>query len=238
LANYVRIFKDPNFIKSYVNTLRYIAILVPSNVILSLAIAATLAGRGRKIQSIYRGAFYLPTVVGGVIIAAVWLWMYHPRMGLFNTVIAAFGGDPVIWLADKRFAMLAICVAVLTWTAGTSVIILLAGMSGISPELAESARIDGANSWQVFRRITLPMLKPVLVFVVTTQIINTFQIWEAVYMLTNGGPNNATISTVYYLYNTAFVSGKYGVASAQGVVLTCTILAFSWLSLKLGKELD
>ena len=110
-------------------------------------------------------------------------------------------------------------------------------MLGISPELYESAKIDGANSFQAFIHVTLPLLKPVTVFIVTTQLINTFQVWEAIYMLTNGGPNYGTMSSVYYLYQTAFVSGKYGLASTQGIILTLTILIFSWISMKSSKEL-
>ena len=148
-----------------------------------------------------------------------------------------FGGEKIAWLSDSRFAFPAVCLVVLTWTVGTSVIIFLAGMLGISPELYESAKIDGANSFQAFIHVTLPLLKPVTVFIVTTQLINTFQVWEAIYMLTNGGPNYGTMSSVYYLYQTAFVSGKYGLASTQGIILTLTILVFSWISMKSSKEL-
>lgn len=235
--NYIKAFQDERFVKSYINTFKYILTIVPLNVLLSLFIAAVLSTKKAFTQSLYRGAFYLPTVVGGVIISAVWLWMYHPNMGLFNYIVEFFGGEKIAWLSDSRFAFPAVCLVVLTWTVGTSVIIFLAGMLGISPELYESAKIDGANSFQAFIHVTLPLLKPVTVFIVTTQLINTFQVWEAIYMLTNGGPNYGTMSSVYYLYQTAFVSGKYGLASTQGIILTLTILVFSWISMKSSKEL-
>ena len=128
--------------------------------------------------------------------------------------------------------MPAVCLVDLTWTLGTPIIIFMAGMLGISPELYESATIDGASRTQLFFHITIPVLKPVIVFILTMEIINVFQLWEVVYLLTNGGPSYSTMSIGYLIYNTAFVSGKYGLAAAQGVILTLTILLFSGLSLK------
>ena len=175
-------------------------------------------------------------MVGGVIISAVWLWMYHPLNGLFNHIITSFGGEPVMWLADARYALPALCLVVVTWTVGTPIIIFMAAQLGIAPDLYEAARIDGATQRQLYFRITLPLMKPVIVFVVIMQIIAVFQLWEVVYLLTNGGPNYSTMSMGYLIYNTAFVSGKYGLAAAQGVVLTLVILFFSMISMRAGRE--
>lgn len=236
LANFVKLFSDHKFIQAYVNCFKYVLFLVPAIVVFSLLIANVLVRSKPWIQSVFRGAFYLPTVVGGVVIAAVWIWIFHPLNGLFNFVVSQFGGEAIAWLADVRYAMPAVCLVVLTWTLGTPIIIFMAGMLGISPELYESATIDGATRTQTFFHITIPVLKPVIVFILTMEIINVFQLWEVVYLLTNGGPSYSTMSIGFLIYNTAFVSGKYGLAAAQGVILTLTILVFSWLSLKASKE--
>ena len=236
LANFVKLFSDHKFIQAYVNCFKYVLFLVPAIVVFSLLIANVLVRAKPWIQSMFRGAFYLPTVVGGVVIAAVWIWIFHPLNGLFNFVVGQFGGEAIAWLADVRYAMPAVCLVVLTWTLGTPIIIFMAGMLGISPELYESATIDGATRTQTFFHITIPVLKPVIVFILTMEIINVFQLWEVVYLLTNGGPSYSTMSIGFLIYNTAFVSGKYGLAAAQGVILTLTILVFSWLSLKASKE--
>ncbi len=236
LSNFVKLFSDRKFLQAYANCFQYVLYLVPAIVVFSLLIANVLVRAKPWIQSVFRGAFYLPTVVGGVVIAAVWIWIFHPLNGLFNYVVSHFGGEAIAWLADVRFAMPAVCLVVLTWTLGTPIIIFMAGMLGISPELYESATIDGATRTQMFFHITIPVLKPVIVFILTMQIINVFQLWEVVYLLTNGGPSYSTMSIGYLIYNTAFVSGKYGLAAAQGVILTLTILLFSWLSLRATKE--
>jgi len=237
LGNYLRLFQDPRFVKVFLNGFRYALYLVPSVVILALFVANTVVRARTSIQSLFRGAFYLPTVVGGVVIAAVWLWMYHPLNGLFNYVLEFFGAKPVMWLADSRYAMASVSLVVLTWTVGTPIIVFIAGQLGISPELYEAARIDGASGRQLYFRITLPLLKPVIVFVVTMEIIAVFQLWEVVYLLTEGGPNYTTMSMGYLIYNTAFVSGKFGLAAAQGVILTLTILLFSLITLKGSREI-
>ncbi len=236
-ANYIRLLGDPVFRKVFLNGFKYALYLVPSVVILALFIANAVANAKPLIQSLFRGAFYLPTVVGGVVISAVWLWMYHPLNGLFNYALKAVGLPPVMWLTDARFAMPSLSLVVLTWTVGTPIIVFIAGQLGISPELFEAARIDGASKLRIYFRITLPLLKPVIVFVVTMQIIAVFQLWEVVYLLTEGGPSYSTMSMGYLIYNTAFVSGKFGLAAAQGVVLTLTILFFSLVTLKGSKEL-
>lgn len=236
LSNFIKLFSDQKFLQAYANCFKYVLYLVPAILVLSLLIANVLVRSRPWIQSLFRGAFYLPTVVGGVVIAAVWIWIFHPLNGLLNYVVNHLGGESITWLADVRYAMPAVCLVVLTWTLGTPIIVFMAGMLGISPELYESAKIDGANRRQMFFHITIPVLKPVIVFILTMEIINVFQLWEVVYLLTGGGPSYSTMSIGYLIYNTAFVSGKYGLAAAQGVILTLTILLFSWLSLKASKE--
>lgn len=236
LDNYIKVFTDKKFLRSYGNTFLYILIIVPLNVVISLLVSVVLSNSRKWLQSFFRGAYYLPCVVGGVVVSAVWMWIYHPVNGLMNTVLEKAGADPVYWLADAKYALISLCVVVLTWNLGQSIIVFLTGLLGINPDLYESARIDGANSRQLFFKITLPLLKPVTLFVLMTVMINTFQIWEVIYMLTSGGPNYSTMSAVYYMYNTAFVSGKYGLASAQGIVLAVTIMLVSRIMNRLSRE--
>lgn len=237
IGNYVYIFNDMVFIKGIKNTIMYAILIVPSVIILSLFIASIIYPMSNRLQSLYRGVFYLPAVVGGVIISSVWVWIYHPIHGLLNSILQLLGFNPVLWLADSKIALISICITVLTWNTGTSIILYVAGIGGISKELYEAAYIDGSSHIYSFFKITIPLLKPVTVFILTTQLIAVFQIWEAIYMLTEGGPYYGTTSMVYYLYQTAFVSGKYGVASAQGMILLIIIVAVTLISLRVSKQI-
>lgn len=235
---YVRIFNDPVFIKALTNTVMYTLVIVPATVILSMILALLIDPLGMKSQAIFRGAFYIPGVAGGVVLSVVWLWIFNPTYGLLNFILGLVGLEPVTWLASAPFSFWAVCAVVLTFTVGQPIILFLAGLAGIPQDILDAATVDGASNLQKTWYVRIPMLRPVLLFVLATQTIQVFQLWEVIYMLTNGGPYNTSNSLVFLIFQTAFMNAKYGKASAIGVVLLVIILFFTFIQMRLWKETD
>jgi len=235
---YVRIFNDPVFIKALTNTVMYTLIIVPATVIISMILALLIDPLGLKSQAFFRGAFYIPGVAGGVVLSVVWLWIFNPTYGLFNYILGLFHIEPIMWIASAPFSFWAVCIVVLTFTVGQPIILFLAGLAGIPQDILDAATVDGASGLQKTFFVRIPLLRPVLLFVLATQTIQVFQLWEVIYMLTNGGPYNTSNSLVFLIFQTAFMNAKYGKASAIGVVLLVIILFFTLIQLKLWKDTD
>lgn len=235
---YVQLFKDKVFIKALLNTVEYTLVIVPATVLISLVIALLVDPLGMKAQAFFRGAFYIPGVTGGVVLSVVWLWIFNPTYGLLNFIIGLFGIEPVTWLASAPQSFWAVCAVVLTFTVGQPIILFLAGLAGIPQDIIDAATVDGASDLQKIIYVRLPLLRPVLLFVLATQTIQVFQLWEVIYMLTNGGPYNTSNSLVFLIFQTAFMNAKYGKASAIGVVLLIIILFFTFIQLRLWRETD
>lgn len=235
---YVLLAKDAVFVKALANTLLYVLVIVPATVVIALSIALMLNPLGAKLQSFFRGAFYLPGVAGGVILSVVWLWIFNPTYGLLNFLLGLVGIPPRTWLASAPDAFWAVCIVVLTFTIGAPIILFLAGLAGISPDILDAATVDGAGGWKKTTYISLPLLRPVLLFVLATQTIQVFQLWEVIFMLTRGGPFNSSTSLVFLIYQTAFIGAKYGTASAMGVVLLIIIMAVTLLQMKFWDTTD
>lgn len=226
LENYQAILSDPIFWKTLQNTLMLVVGSVSLEIALALGVALLLnmafAGIG-----IYRTLFFLPVITPMVSVALVWGWIYDPKFGWLNWLITAFGGEPISWLYDTQWAMPAIILLRVWKDMGYNMVILLAGLQSIPVHLYESAALDGAGSWQRFIKITLPMLSPTLFFVTTVSIINAFQSFDSVYLLTQGGPENSTQVLVYWLFNNAFQFYKIGPASAIAYILFIIILTIT-----------
>ena len=237
-AQYLQLSHDPVFKQALVNTIEYTLIIVPATVLISLLIALLIDPMDTRTQAFFRGAFYLPGVAGGVVLSVVYLWIFNPTYGLFNYLLGLVGIKPVLWLATSPASFLAVCGVVLTFTIGQPIILFLAGLAGIPQDILDASTVDGANAWQKAIFIRLPLLRPVLLFVLATQTINVFQLWEVIYMLTGGGPYNTSTSLVFLIFQTAFLSSNYGKASAIGVVLMAIILVFTLVQLRLWKEND
>lgn len=235
---YVQLFKDPIFIKTLLNTIKYTLVIVPATVFTSMVIALLVDPLSLRSQAFFRGAFYIPGVAGGVVLSVVWLWIFNPTYGLLNFILGTFDIDPVTWLASAPQSFWAVCAVVLTFTVGQPVILFLAGLAGIPQDILDAATVDGANAMQKIVYVRIPLLRPVLLFVLATQTIQVFQLWEVIYMLTNGGPYNSSNSLVFLIFQTAFVNAKYGKASAIGVVLLIIILFFTFIQLRLWKDTD
>ena len=228
LANYVKIFtRDPLFLKSLKITCIYTFSYVSLDLILALAIALLLNQRIRGI-GLFRTVYYLPSVLAGVAYVVMWMWMFNPRAGLINTLLGYAGIQGPRWLQDPDWALPALVIMSL-WGVGRSMVIYLAGLQDIPTELYEAAKIDGANRWSEFRRITLPLLTPSILFNLVFGMIMTFQSFTNVYVATNGGPLDSTLFYVVYLYRKAFEHLAMGYASALAwilfvIVLVCTVI--------------
>jgi multiple sugar transport system permease protein len=237
-TQYIQLSKDPIFIKALVNTIGYAMVIVPATVLISLIVALLIDPLGYKTQAFFRGAFYIPGVAGGVVLSVVYLWIFNPTYGLLNYLLGMVGIKPILWLATAPHSFQAVCAVVLTFTIGQPIILFQAGLAGISQDVLDAATVDGTNNLQKAWFIRLPLLRPVLLFVLATQTIQVFQLWEVIYMVTSGGPYNTSTSLVYLIFQTAFLNGNYGKASAIGVVLTAIILVFTFIQLRFWRETD
>lgn len=218
LENYERLVADERFWNSVVNTFYFVAGSVPLQTGLALALAIALAGKVHAI-GFFRTTFFLPVVASMVAVSVVWEWLYNPTIGIVNAVIEALGGDPVPWLSSTTWAMPAIIFMIVWKGTGYYMVIYLAGLMDIPSQYYEAAKIDGARSWHLFRHITWPMLAPTTYLVLILQMINSFQVFAVVYVMTGGGPVRSTEVVVFYLYQRAFESLEFGYASAISVVM-------------------
>lgn len=232
LGNYATLFKDPAFMKSLVNTFLFVIVVVPVSVALSILIAALVAPKNMFLQSFFRAAYYLPVVVSAVSLSLVWNWIYSPINGLANYVLQSLGLKPKLWLADPKIALLSLAFIVITWSLGQPVVLFIASILRIPKTYYEAAEIDGAKKNTIFFRVTLPLLRPTTLYVVVTTTIAAFQTFVIVKLLTSGGPNYATSTIIYQLYNTAFINTNFELASAMGVVLAVIAAIISFVQFK------
>ena len=235
LENYAYLFESAAFRNSMKATLLFVLYTVPTGVIIALALAL-LANEKLKGIGFFR-TIYASTM--GVSVAAssvVWLFLFHPSIGMFNKILQVLNLPQVEWLLDPTWALLSVSLTTIWLNTGFSFLIILGGLQNIDEHLYESARIDGASYWYRLRRITIPMLSPTLFFIITISLINAFQTFGQVDILTKGGPSQSTNLIVYSIYREAFVNYQFGTASAQAVFLFVCILIFTILQFKLGER--
>ncbi|MCC9075225.1 sugar ABC transporter permease [Litorilinea aerophila] len=232
--NYVRMWNDPLFWKSFRVTAYYTFVLVPANVVVALAIAILMNQKVAFI-GLWRVVYYLPSVVSGVAVALLWGYVLNPRFGLLNAGLAAIGIEGPRWLYSEEWAVPGFILMGL-WGAGGAMILYLAGLQGIPTSLYEAAEIDGANSWHRFWNVTIPLLTPTIYFNVLISIIASFQVFTQAYILTSGGPNNATLTQVLYLYRKGFQDFQFGYASALAWALFLIILVFTVLVVRTSES--
>jgi multiple sugar transport system permease protein len=224
-ANYAALWNDTVFWRALGNTALYTVMVVPVDIALALLTAVALNRKLRGI-SLFRLAYFVPVVTATAIVAIVWKWLYLPN-GLINGALASVGLAGTNWLSSPTWALPAVAVMAVWKHFGFNMLILLAGLQNIPAELEEAARIDGATRWAVFWRITLPLLRPVLVLSTILTTIGSFQVFDAAYVMTGGGPFYATTTLVYYVYQHAFDRYQMGYAAAVAFVLFLIILAAS-----------
>jgi multiple sugar transport system permease protein len=237
LKNFQRLFKDETFKISLLNTIYYTVATVPLTMICSLAIAVVLNQRIRALR-FFRSAFFFPYVVSMVAVAVVWNMLLHPTMGPVNNFLSFLGMmKPPGWTASTEWAMPAVIMASVWRQTGFFMVIYLAGLQGIPRSLYEAAEIDGAGIWNRFRNVTLPGLTSVTFFVSVMLVINGFKIFDLIMVMTEGGPGRATNVLVYHIYYTAFMSFRFGYASAISMVLLVIVLAVTIAQFRLQNKL-
>jgi multiple sugar transport system permease protein len=226
LANYEAMFRDPRLLTALRNTLFFTALTVPLLVVLGLALAIFL-NQPRRGRTLGRVAVFTPYVMMSTAVGVVWTWLLEKDYGLINVYLGKLGIPNVPWLTDERAAMYAIVLATVWWTVGYGMVLFLAGLQDIPEELYEAARIDGASPWGLFRYITLPLLAPTTFLVILLTIINSFQVFDQVYVMTSGGPGSATLTLVQYIYVTAFQFFKMGYGAAIAGLLFALLIIFA-----------
>jgi multiple sugar transport system permease protein len=232
LKNFATLVTDRVFRDVVWNTVYYTFGLVPLNLVVSLGLALWLNTRLRGL-TLYRMAFFLPVVTVTVAVALIWRWMYEPRAGIIDVGLRAIGLPGPAWLGDTHWAMPAIIIMSVWKGFGYNMVLFLAGLQGIPVNLYEAAMIDGANGWQRFWRITLPLLSPVVFLAVVLTVISSFQVFDQAYVMTNGGPANATNTIVLYIYQNGFQFFRMGYASAIAWVLFGVIFVFTLVQMRL-----
>ena len=228
IDNYIRMFSYPTFWQSMINTILFCVVVVTFRVILGLAIAYALNSKMTKHKTFFRTVFYMPTVTPLVAVAYVWMIMYNPQFGLIDKI---FGFD-INWLYDSKFALPSLMIMTIWKDFGYAVILFLSGLLSLPSDSYESASIDGANAWQTFRYITLPLLKPTMLFVVVTSIISYLQAYVPVLVMTKGGPGTSTYLSSYLVYDQAFKQYNFGYASAISLFILVLTAIFTVISFK------
>ena len=231
-ANYARLAEDSRFQVSLTNTAFYALASTLPVLVIPLLLALAL-NRG-ALRNTLRSVFFFPFTLSVVTVGLAWLWLLDPVVGPFNYYLRRLGAPAHSWLADPQTAMWAIIVTTVWWVTGYYLVIYLAGLQDIPRDLYEAAALDGAGGWRSFWSITLPLLRPVLLFVMVTHVIGSFQLFGQVFVLTGGGPGDATRTVVQHLYETAFQNFfQFGAASAMAWVLFAIVLGFSVLQFRL-----
>jgi multiple sugar transport system permease protein len=225
------LLKDDRFRASFLNTLYFVAVSVPLSAGLGLGVAL-LCNQALRGITFFRAVFLLPYVTITVAVALVWRWLYHPDVGLFNHLLSFVGIDGPSWLVSPRWAMPAIIFLTVWKSFGYNMVLFLAGLQGIPEPLYEAATIDGANAWQRFRHITLPMLSPTTFFVVIISIIGSFQVFDQALVMTGGGPGVATTTLVLFIYQVGFQSFQMGYAAAAAWLLFIVVMIFTLIQFR------
>jgi len=236
--NYVRIFETPLFWTALKNTFYFVLVGGPLSVAASLGTALMVNSKLARFKSFFRTVYFLPVVTSLVAVAVVWRYLYHPAHGLLNLFLSWFGVAPIDWLGNPAIAMPAIIVLAVWKNFGYNMLIFIAGLQNIPDDLYEAARIDGAGAWRQFIDITIPTLAPTTVFVVMITIIGYFQLFAEPYVMTEGGPMNATTSIVLMMYEQGFRWWNMGFAAAIAFVLFVLILFFSIVQMLIQRRLQ
>jgi multiple sugar transport system permease protein len=234
LANIVTLFTDPKVGKSLFNTAYFTFVGVPLQLLVALLLAMALNVKLRGL-SVYRTIMYLPSMTPVVASAVVWLQIFHPEFGILNAFLKNFGIEPINWLFEPRVAKPAFILMTL-WAVGPQMIIFLAGLQGVPETLYEASQIDGASNWQQFFFITIPMISPIIFFNLVVGIIGSFQVFTTAFIMTQGGPQDATLFTVLYLYRNGFQYFKMGYASTIAWMLFFIIVFFTVLQFRLANR--
>ncbi|WP_240941231.1 sugar ABC transporter permease [Paenibacillus sp. HB172176] len=236
LDNYARLLKDENFKISFMNSIIFTLVSVPFTLFLSLIVAVWL-NAGIKFVKWFRTAVFLPYITATIAVAVIWQLLLNPTMGPINGILSSIGfNHPPGWLSSPQWALLSVALVYIWNSIGYYMVLYLAGLQGVPEHLYEAADIDGAGSISKFFHITLPMLSPVIFFTIIIGVINSFKVFDLIFVLTQGGPGRSTQVLVYTIYNVAFKQFDFGYASAMAYILFLLILVFSYLQFRGQKK--
>jgi multiple sugar transport system permease protein len=232
LKNFQDVFSSRLFLDSMWHTFVYAVCVVAVWILSSMIVAALLQPMNNRIQSLFRGAFYLPYVTSIIVISLVWIYIFQPQYGFLNYLLGLVGLPRVLWLQNPNIALWSLILSTVVVIPGTGVVLYSASIGSIPRELYEAAEVEGATAWHKWVKITVPLLKPTTLYLMVIYTIAGFQVFERVYIMTGGGPINRTTTIVQLIYMTAFSDFNFGRASAQALVLFAIIAAFSFVQFK------
>jgi ABC-type sugar transport system permease subunit len=241
LANYIRAFQDPIFLQALRNTVIFVLVTAPLGIALGMLLALAI-NRAGLLTQVFRTIYFVPVITSVIATAFVWRYMYQPQFGVFNQVLGLLGLPTQRWLMDPNQALLSVAAFAIWQGLGFNMVIFLAGLTTIDSVYYDAARVDGANSWQVFWKVTLPLLRQTMLFVTVTTVINGLQIFAPVYIMTAaiisggesapGGPMNRTLMVVVYQWLIAFKELELGYGAAMGMILLVIILIATLIQLR------
>ena len=236
--NYRTLFKDPVFWVALRNTAVIVLVSVPVTCAFSLWVASVISKMHVAATSLFRCIFYLPVVTGSVAVTMVWKWMYNYSQGIFNYIGTELGllDKGINWLGDPKYALGCIILILLTTSVGQPIVLYVSALDNVDKSLVEAAEVDGATPMQAFWKIKWPQMMPTTLYILVITTINSFQCFALIQLLTSGGPNNSTMTIMYYIYYNAFKLYKYGYGNAMGVILAIIIAILSAVQFKLGEE--
>lgn len=233
--NFVRIFTDSGFYVSLLATAKFMLLTVPTCIFIALVLAVLSHNKLRGMGA-FQWIFSMPVVISVATGSAIWLLLFHPSIGMLNYFLGLIGIEPIYWLVDPNWALISVSLVTVWMNIGFAFIVLLGGLKGIPADIYESSTIDGAGPMTTLWRITFPMLSPTLLFLVVISIINAFQAFGQIHILTKGGPMRSTEVVVYSIYQDAFVNFQFGTASAKAIVLFVIILLLTIIQFGMAEK--
>ena len=239
LKNYQDLFQDSVFWIALRNTMVIVLVSVPITCIFSLWVASAISRMPVAATSAFRCIFYLPVVTGSVAVTMVWKWMFNNYYGIFNYVgkdVLGILDKNINWLGDEKYALWCIILILLTTSVGQPIVLYVSALDNVDKSLVEAAEVDGATPKQAFWKIKWPQMMPTTLYILVITTINSFQCFALIQLLTSGGPNNSTMTIMYYIYYSAFKLYKYGYGNAMGVILAIIIAILSAIQFKAGQE--
>ena len=225
--NYRRLFSDPVFIQSTINTVIFVVFIVALTVAFALFVSAAIFDKNAKYVSFIRGAYYIPVMVSMVVMSMIWSFLLNPANGLIPYIARELEMVSINFLGDTKLVLPVIIFVTFATNVGQAIILYIASMIGVPKELLEAAEVDGASKMKVVFKIIVPMVKPTTIYIIIMNIIAVLKIFVVIQLLTGGGPNNASTTLMYYLYNNAFKYNQLGIASAVGVIMFLITLVLS-----------
>lgn len=224
--NYVELWNDEVWWLALENTIKFAAMTVVGTTVVALAAAVSVTQNIRG-RGFFRVLLYMPSLFSVGAVGLIWVWLLSTQFGVINYGLSAFGIRPINWLGDPDLVLPALSLTTIWWTFGFPMLIFIAGLQGIPEHLYEAAKIDGANGWQIFFRITLPLLRPTILFVTVTGVISHFQVYGQPYIMTSGGPGRASYTLIIYLYQSAWVAFRMGYGAAVAVAIALIMAAIT-----------